>query len=108
MAHFRREAVKATKKWQEGSSYAGAIAGKEGAREASPRQTVKLIKLPRSGGIVARYATLCRAKRLRCITRYFYGEDVLPKQPMAADGGALSATAPCNCHPANPSLLYLV
>ena len=105
--HFQREAAEAARQWQEGSSYAGAITGKEGTttREASRRPTVKLIKLPRSGGVVARDAAWRRAERARCVKRYFYGAGVPPKPPAAADGGAPSASVAAPRHRYSPSLL---
>lgn len=39
----------------------------------------KLIKLPRSGGVVKRDASFRRAARSQCIKRYFYGESVFQK-----------------------------
>jgi len=37
----------------------------------------KLIKLPRSGGVVSRDASFCRMSRSQCIKRYFYGNNLL-------------------------------
>ncbi|KAL7543700.1 hypothetical protein ACHAWF_007446 [Thalassiosira exigua] len=70
--HFKREAQKEL----------------EGASEAqSKRTSPKLIKLPRSGGVVSRDAAFRRASRSQCIRQYFYGAAVAPaKSP--SDGGA--------------------
>jgi len=55
------------------------------------RQTPKLIKLPRSGGVVARDASFRRASRSQCIKRYFYGNSVSPKP--SVDGNISSTTS---------------
>ena len=42
---------------------------------SAPRTVPKLIKLPRSGGVVSRDAAFRRASRSSCIRRYFYGNN---------------------------------
>ncbi|KAL7528348.1 hypothetical protein ACHAXR_002397 [Thalassiosira sp. AJA248-18] len=55
---------------------------KEAGLESQTRKlTPKLIKLPRSGGVVSRDASCRRATRSECIKRYFYGNSMSPKSP---------------------------
>eukprot|EP00986_Skeletonema_menzelii_P016377 scaffold14392_cov151-Skeletonema_menzelii.AAC.17 len=54
----------------------------------------KLIKLPRSGGVVSRDASWLRALRSQCIKRYFYGDTIPPKptDPTTASTSAAAST----------------
>lgn len=56
--------------------------------ESLSRKIPKLIKLPRSGGVVSRDATFRRALRSQSIKRYFYGGN-----KSTADGSTAAATA---------------
>ena len=58
--------------------------------ESLSRTIPKLIKLPRSGGVVSRDAAFRRAQRSQCIKRYFYGNSITPKSS-SMDG---SSTTP--------------
>jgi len=51
--------------------------------ESLTRKIPKLIKLPRSGGVVSRDAAFRRASRSQCIKRYFYGNSVPSKDASA-------------------------
>jgi polyribonucleotide 5'-hydroxyl-kinase len=52
---------------------------------------VKVIKVPRSGGVVSRDANFLRQSRSRSLKRYFYG-DMVDAQPTAAAAAAAIAT----------------
>jgi len=60
------------------------------AEKNQAREAPKLIKLPRSGGVVSRDASFRRASRSQCIKRYFYGNSISPKP--AADGSVSAVT----------------
>ena len=51
--------------------------------ESLTRKIPKLIKLPRSGGVVSRDTAFRRASRSQCIKRYFYGNSVPSKDASA-------------------------
>jgi len=52
----------------------------------------KLIKLPRSGGVVSRDAAFRRASRSQSIKRYFYGDILPPKSPDATNANATASS----------------
>jgi polyribonucleotide 5'-hydroxyl-kinase len=80
---------------------------------------VKILKLPRSGGIVSRSADYTRSARSRSVKRYFYGEMVDPPatatsssttSSSAKNGASTSAnpaTAPAKVPQLTPFLLQL-
>ena len=62
----------------------------------------KLIKLPRSGGVVSRDSAFRRALRSQCIKRYFYG-DIIP--PKSNNTTTSTATANSTQYRYTPSLI---
>eukprot|EP00985_Skeletonema_marinoi_P004638 scaffold2012_cov128-Skeletonema_marinoi.AAC.4 len=62
----------------------------------------KLIKLPRSGGVVSRDAAFRRALRSQCIKRYFYGDTIPPKP---TDTTTTSTSAASTQYRFTPSLI---
>lgn len=62
----------------------------------------KLIKLPRSGGVVSRDAAFRRALRSQCIKRYFYGDTIPPKP---TDTSTTSTSAASTQYRFTPSLI---
>eukprot|EP00984_Skeletonema_dohrnii_P038793 scaffold42467_cov161-Skeletonema_dohrnii-CCMP3373.AAC.2 len=63
----------------------------------------KLIKLPRSGGVVSRDAAFRRALRSQCIKRYFYGDTIPPKP--SSDTTTTSTSAASTQYRFTPSLI---
>ena len=61
--------------------------------ESLSRTIPKLIKLPRSGGVVSRDAAFRRAQRSQCIKRYFYGNSIAPKSSTDGSSSTPSSTA---------------
>lgn len=64
----------------------------------------KLIKLPRSGGVVSRDAAFRRALRSQCIKRYFYGDSIPPK-PTDTNPTSTSASTASSQYRFTPSLI---
>eukprot|EP00804_Cyclotella_cryptica_P002735 CCRYP_009646-RA/>CCRYP_009646-RA protein AED:0.42 eAED:0.42 QI:0/-1/0/1/-1/1/1/0/516 len=69
--------------------------------QSKPLLIPKLIKLPRSGGVVARDAAFRRTLRSQSIKRYFYGGVVPPKN----DANASSKTSTTQQYQFTPSLI---
>ena len=87
--HFKKKAQEEEAKNEaspEGES------GPSQPQKISQQLTPKLIKLPRSGGVVSRDATFRRASRSQCIKRYFYG-DIIPPKPTDPTANTASAAA---------------
>jgi polyribonucleotide 5'-hydroxyl-kinase len=64
----------------------------------------KVIKLPRSGGVVSRDAAFRRALRSQCIKRYFYGDSIPPK-PTDTNPTSTSASTASSQYRFTPSLI---
>lgn len=64
--------------------------------------TPKIIKLPRSGGVVSRDESFQRATRSQCIRRYFYGQ---PARNTAATSTAASSSAAATVCPSASALI---
>jgi polyribonucleotide 5'-hydroxyl-kinase len=73
--------------------------------------TVKILKLPRSGGIVSRSDAYIRSARSRSVKRYFYGDMVDPPATESSSAKTTStsatATAPAKVPQLTPFLLQL-
>jgi polyribonucleotide 5'-hydroxyl-kinase len=73
--------------------------------------TVKILKLPRSGGIVSRSDAYIRSARSRSVKRYFYGDMVDPPATESSSAKTAStsatATAPAKVPQLTPFLLQL-
>jgi polyribonucleotide 5'-hydroxyl-kinase len=80
--HFKKEAQKRED------------AAASGSASSTPKQP-KLIKLPRSGGVVSRDASFRRATRSQSIKRYFYGDGIPPKSTDAAGSAPQYQFSPC-------------
>jgi len=76
--------------------------------EASSMEMIipKVIKLPRSGGIVSRDGAFRRLARLLCIKKYFYGESIRNPAAAASGGGGPAAMAEEMVCPPCSSLIH--
>jgi len=66
--------------------------GNDGADATASSKEIKVIKVPRSGGVVSRDAAFLRQTKSRTIKRYFYG-DTVEQSATSKSGGDSSASS---------------